>query len=105
MKLLNSEKADDSREFTFDHSYFTDTTQEQVYTDLGKKVVTQALDGYNGTIFAYGQVMISPLTSQPNFGVSCHFQRFLYYQHSRQCLRFTSAIDRFREDTHNDGFT
>jgi hypothetical protein len=43
------------RDFTFDHCYFTDTTQELVYTDIGSPVVGQALDGFNCTIFAYGQ--------------------------------------------------
>ena len=41
--------------FTFDHCYYTDSTQEQVYADLGGPVVAQALEGFNGTIFAYGQ--------------------------------------------------
>ena len=41
--------------FTFDHCYYTDSTQEQVYADIGGPVVAQALEGFNGTIFAYGQ--------------------------------------------------
>ena len=43
------------KEFTFDHCYYMDSTQEQVYADLGSPVVIQALEGFNGTIFAYGQ--------------------------------------------------
>lgn len=30
-------------------------TQEVVYNDLGKDLVTHAFDGYNACIFAYGQ--------------------------------------------------
>lgn len=45
----------ETKTFTFDHCYFAEATQEQVYQDLGKNVVYQGLDGYNGTIFAYGQ--------------------------------------------------
>lgn len=41
--------------FTFDYVYGVDSTQQAMYTDLGKPVITQALDGFNGTIFAYGQ--------------------------------------------------
>ena len=43
------------KEFTFDHCYYMDSTQDQVYADLGSPVVVQALEGFNGTIFAYGQ--------------------------------------------------
>jgi hypothetical protein len=44
------------RSFAFDYCYFEDSLQEQIYHDLGKPVVNQALEGFNGTIFAYGQV-------------------------------------------------
>lgn len=44
------------RDFVFDHCYFEDSLQEQIYHDLGRPVVSQALEGFNGTIFAYGQV-------------------------------------------------
>lgn len=32
-----------------------DTQQEAVYKDLGVPILESALNGYNGTIFAYGQ--------------------------------------------------
>merc|ERR1711991_1161441 len=41
--------------FTFDHSYWYDTSQETVFNDLGVGVVNKGVEGYNGTIFAYGQ--------------------------------------------------
>jgi hypothetical protein len=43
------------KNFTFDFAYYIESTQQQVYDDIGKPVIVQALDGYNGTIFAYGQ--------------------------------------------------
>eukprot|EP00736_Rhodelphis_marinus_P009297 Rmarinus@m.14750 len=43
------------RSFSFDYSYGPDTTQEQIYQDIGSVVMRKALDGYNGTIFVYGQ--------------------------------------------------
>lgn len=51
---IKAKNAKDSEEktFTFDHCYFSDTTQTQVFDDLGKNVVYQGLDGYNGTVFA-----------------------------------------------------
>lgn len=45
-------KESEAKSFTFDHCYYTDTTQAQVFDDLGKNVVYQGLDGYNGTVFA-----------------------------------------------------
>jgi len=47
----NKKKTD----FTFDHAYFMDSSQDQIYNDIGVPVLTKALEGYNGTIFAYGQ--------------------------------------------------
>ena len=31
-------------------------TQSEVYSDLGQPLLEKALEGYNATIFAYGQV-------------------------------------------------
>eukprot|EP00428_Durinskia_dybowskii_P064440 CAMPEP_0170383522 /NCGR_PEP_ID=MMETSP0117_2-20130122/15518_1 /TAXON_ID=400756 /ORGANISM="Durinskia baltica, Strain CSIRO CS-38" /LENGTH=775 /DNA_ID=CAMNT_0010639227 /DNA_START=54 /DNA_END=2381 /DNA_ORIENTATION=+ len=56
--IVHIEAVDSQHEnkyFTFDHCYGEDSLQETVYNDLGKPIVTQALDGFNGTIFAYGQ--------------------------------------------------
>ncbi|XP_071104512.1 osmotic avoidance abnormal protein 3-like isoform X1 [Haliotis cracherodii] len=41
--------------FTFDGSYFTDSTTEQIYNDIAYPLVEGVTEGYNGTIFAYGQ--------------------------------------------------
>lgn len=35
---------------------FAPCLQESVYDDLGAPLLNKALDGYNATIFAYGQV-------------------------------------------------
>ncbi|KAM7176446.1 kinesin-1 heavy chain isoform 4-T4 [Macrochelys suwanniensis] len=47
--------ADQSKPYVFDHVFQSSTSQEQVYNDCAKKIVKDVLDGYNGTIFAYGQ--------------------------------------------------
>jgi len=41
--------------FTFDHVYGADSTQDQVFGDIGIGLVTRTLDGFNSTLFAYGQ--------------------------------------------------
>ncbi|XP_076808076.1 kinesin heavy chain-like isoform X2 [Clavelina lepadiformis] len=44
-----------SKTFTFDRVFPASTTQEQVYMAGAKPIVKDVLEGYNGTIFAYGQ--------------------------------------------------
>ena len=44
------------RSFAFDNVYGADSLQVDVYNQLAKPIVDQSLRGYNGTIFAYGQV-------------------------------------------------
>src|SRR5690349_21086620 len=40
-----SADANETKQFTFDHCYFSDSTQQQVYKDLGEPIITQALEG------------------------------------------------------------
>ena len=57
ISILNA-KGDSSEApklFTFDCTYGEDSTQEQVYSDTGYPIVESVIQGYNGTIFAYGQ--------------------------------------------------
>ncbi|XP_060048485.1 kinesin-1 heavy chain [Erinaceus europaeus] len=44
-----------SKPYAFDQVFQSHTSQEQVYNDCAKKIVKDVLEGYNGTIFAYGQ--------------------------------------------------
>ncbi|XP_044280677.1 kinesin-1 heavy chain isoform X1 [Varanus komodoensis] len=44
-----------SKPYAFDRVFQSHTSQEQVYNDCAKKIVKDVLEGYNGTIFAYGQ--------------------------------------------------
>eukprot|EP00939_MAST-03C_sp_MAST-3C-sp1_P003710 g3710.t1 len=41
--------------FTFDHVYDQNSSQKKVYETTAKGVVDSSLEGYNATIFAYGQ--------------------------------------------------
>ncbi|XP_074616499.1 kinesin-like protein KIF15 isoform X1 [Acropora palmata] len=45
----------DAKNFSFDHVADINTTQEEVFGAVGKKIVEGCVTGYNGTIFAYGQ--------------------------------------------------
>ena len=41
--------------YTFDHVFGQYATQKEVFKGIIQPVVTEALDGYNCTVFAYGQ--------------------------------------------------
>ena len=41
--------------YTFDHLFFPESTNEEIFDDVVKKVVLQSMNGYNGSIFTYGQ--------------------------------------------------
>ena len=41
--------------FTFDHIFGMESTQTEVYEQSAFLLVENVLEGYNGTIFAYGQ--------------------------------------------------
>ncbi|CAB1317099.1 unnamed protein product [Coregonus sp. 'balchen'] len=49
------DKSGHSKPFQFDRVFQPNTTQEQVYNACAQKIVKDVLEGYNGTIFAYGQ--------------------------------------------------
>lgn len=44
------------RAFTFDYAFEPTITQQDVYDTCVRKLVEAALDGYNATVLAYGQV-------------------------------------------------
>ncbi|XP_042895498.1 osmotic avoidance abnormal protein 3 isoform X3 [Parasteatoda tepidariorum] len=43
------------KNFTFDGAYFIDSTTEQIYNEIVYPIVESVTEGYNGTVFAYGQ--------------------------------------------------
>lgn len=43
------------KKFTFDSVFDNDCTQKEVYMDSAYSLVQSVMEGYNGTIFAYGQ--------------------------------------------------
>ena len=40
--------------FNFDYVGSEDSTQEEIFQIVGKPIIDQCLQGYNGSIFAYG---------------------------------------------------
>ncbi|KAG2453560.1 hypothetical protein HYH02_001779 [Chlamydomonas schloesseri] len=53
---LNNPKGDEPpKTFTFDNAFDWNVTQREVYDVVARPIVNSVMDGYNGTIFAYGQ--------------------------------------------------
>jgi len=66
----------DFKDFTFDAVFDENTIQAQFYEQTGYPVVESVMDGYNGTIFAYGQTgtgkthtMVGPAEPEEQHGV------------------------------------
>ncbi|CAN0210254.1 unnamed protein product [Ascophyllum nodosum] len=51
--VLNSRPQ--GKSFTFDYAAGEDSTQEEIFAEVGQPVTEACLEGYNGTIFCYGQ--------------------------------------------------
>jgi len=43
------------REFTFDRTYGQTSKKDVIFEESAQQIVMSVLEGYNGTIFAYGQ--------------------------------------------------
>ncbi len=53
--ILTIKKAADAKDFVFDYVFGIDTRQENIYEACAYSIVENALEGFNGTMFAYGQ--------------------------------------------------
>lgn len=53
--LRSASSTDAPKSFTFDAAFDLDSTQRDVYDNTALAIVNSVLNGYNGTIFAYGQ--------------------------------------------------
>ncbi|CAN0180300.1 unnamed protein product [Discosporangium mesarthrocarpum] len=54
--LLHSNKSlKEGKTFTFDYAAGENSTQEELFEEVGRPVTEACLEGYNGTIFCYGQ--------------------------------------------------
>lgn len=53
--LRPDDDSEPPKRFAFDAAYGMDSTTKIIYEDIGFALVQNVLEGYNGTIFAYGQ--------------------------------------------------
>ncbi|XP_011875631.1 PREDICTED: osmotic avoidance abnormal protein 3-like [Vollenhovia emeryi] len=54
-KLCTLENGASGKVYQFDAAFSPSATTESVYEDVGSVIVEAVLEGYNGTVFAYGQ--------------------------------------------------
>jgi hypothetical protein len=54
-KTLSFNKNHDSFFFTFDRVFDVNSTQEEVFNEMGREAIESVMKGYNSTVFAYGQ--------------------------------------------------
>ena len=71
-----SKSEEDSKSFVFDYIYDWNSKQKDVYDQVAFPIVESVLQGYNGTIFAYGQTgcgkthtMMGLLNKKEEFGI------------------------------------
>lgn len=55
MKNPRAAASEAAKNFTFDSVFAADVLQIDIYNTCAASVVESVLNGYNGTIFAYGQ--------------------------------------------------
>lgn len=55
VSVQQTRSADPPKVFTFDRVFGPESKQTDVYNDAARTIVEGVLEGYNGTIFAYGQ--------------------------------------------------
>ena len=54
-RVITVKKDYDRKTYTFDSLFNQQSRQSDVYERVASPVVTSVIQGYNGTIFAYGQ--------------------------------------------------
>lgn len=49
----NAEKAEDSKQFTFDRAYDDKSTQIQVFQDTAQSIIDSVFEGFNGILLGF----------------------------------------------------
>lgn len=60
--------------FTFDYVFNIDSQQEEIYVQCIEKLIEGCFEGYNATVFAYGQVSVTILFWNVYFGINSFLQ-------------------------------
>lgn len=55
VRVQRPDAENEFKTFTFDNVYAPDTKQISIFNDIAKPIIDSVLNGYNGTLFCYGQ--------------------------------------------------
>ena len=100
-KLHSNSVEVSGRQFTFDKVFGYESTQESVYSEAGKAIVDSVLEGYNGTIFAYGQTGTGKTFTQSGIMENCFNHIFDFISRSEKDTQFlvrASYYEIYNED-------
>lgn len=73
--LNGGTSSEQPRTFTMDAVYDESLSQQVLYDETCHGIVSSVLNGYNGTIFAYGQTGESARTTTPEQSCACPMHR------------------------------
>ncbi|XP_069097594.1 centromere-associated protein E isoform X2 [Pleurodeles waltl] len=62
---------DGTKSFSFDRVFHSDENTEEVYQEMAVPIINSAIQGYNGTIFAYGQTSSGKTYTMMGTNTSC----------------------------------
>lgn len=78
-------EGEESKRFDFDHIFKTDTTQPYVFDIAGSALVDNVLNGFNSTLFAYGQTgagktwsLVGMLDNPELFGLMPRVTKYMF---------------------------
>ncbi len=81
---------DMTKQFTFDRAYDDTSTQKAVFAETARPIVDSVIEGFNGTIFAYGQT-----GTGKTFTMEVRFDVFGRHCNAAICFPFVlSTLDR-----------
>ena len=81
-----------SRQFTYDRVFGFQSKQEDIYDHAARQIVDSVLQGYNGTIFAYGQTGTGKTFTQSGLMDACFDHVFDFISASGKDTQFLVRV-------------
>lgn len=89
----------EERHFTYDHVFDEQTTQEQIFKELGGGLVEQFMEGYNCSVFAYGQTgagktftMLGENSEEVFKGLKPRCLEYFFYLHKQRLAKDSESL-------------
>lgn len=112
VNLFKNPDDSEPKTFPFNSAYPDNVTQQFIYDDCARPIVDAVLEGFNGTIFAYGQTgtgktytMEGEVTSEEDKGIILHAFDHIFAHISqvkdREFLVYASYLQIYMEDVYD----